>query len=84
MRLALWLSIATFSSTLFWPHLLNSEQMLWAVLLFLVLLLIPRLKALAVPSICVKLDVENKQNDIKNIAKVVLFFIILPLFVVTI
>jgi hypothetical protein len=48
MRLALLLSIITFTSTLWWERLLYSNELLWAFIIFLTLLLIPRLRAMAV------------------------------------
>ncbi|MCW8995752.1 MAG: DNA internalization-related competence protein ComEC/Rec2 [Psychromonas sp.] len=48
MRILLWLIIAVFISTLFWPELLNNKSIVLCVFLGAALFLLPRLRFLAV------------------------------------
>lgn len=48
MRLTLWLSIITFTSTLWWERLLYANELPWMGIVFLILLFIPRLRPFAV------------------------------------
>jgi len=48
MRLLLWLSIIVFISSLFWQRLLNNNEVIFCSVLFIHLMLIPRLRILAV------------------------------------
>ncbi|HEY5715413.1 MAG TPA: ComEC/Rec2 family competence protein, partial [Psychromonas sp.] len=52
MRLLLWLSIIVFISSLFWQKLLDSNEILYCSVIFIVLLFIPRLRILAVIPFC--------------------------------
>lgn len=48
MRLALWISIATFTSALYWERLPELNELMWAAIVFITLCLIPRLRLLAI------------------------------------
>ena len=48
MRIVLWLAIAVFVSSLFWPQLLNDKSIIYCLVMFFVLLTLPRLRILAV------------------------------------
>jgi competence protein ComEC len=48
MRLLLWLSIIVFISSLFWQRLLDYNEIIFCSVLFIYLMLIPRLRILAV------------------------------------
>ncbi|MCG6199996.1 DNA internalization-related competence protein ComEC/Rec2 [Psychromonas antarctica] len=48
MRIVLWLAIAVFLSSLFWPRLLNDKDIVYCLIIFFVLLILPRLRTLAV------------------------------------
>ncbi|MFT6926013.1 MAG: competence protein ComEC [Psychromonas sp.] len=48
MRLLVWLSIIVFISSLFWPRLLDNNEIIFCSALFIGLMLIPRLRIVAV------------------------------------
>ena len=48
MRFALWLSIATFTSALYWERLLDPKELIWTAIVFVTLCFIPRLRLFAV------------------------------------
>ena len=48
MRITIWLSITVFVTTLFWPHLLNRSGIFACVLIFLLLIVYPKWRYLAI------------------------------------
>lgn len=52
MRLFLWLSVIVFISSLFWQRLLDNDEIIFCSALFISLMLIPRLRILAVIPFC--------------------------------
>ncbi|MFT6987506.1 MAG: competence protein ComEC [Psychromonas sp.] len=48
MRIVLWLIITVFVSSLFWPQLLNDKNIVYCLVIFFILLTLPRLRRLAV------------------------------------
>jgi len=48
MRIVLWLTITVFISSLLWPQLLNEKGILYCLIIFVVLLILPRLRRFAV------------------------------------
>jgi len=48
MRITIWLSIAVFVTTLFWPHLLNFSGLLYCVLIFFIFTYWPKWRYLAI------------------------------------